>query len=58
MAGTRFRPRTLTGTPPRSPSSAASRGSKGYLMADLMWLAILVGLFLLTLGFVRLCDGA
>ena len=27
-------------------------------MADLLWLAVLVGLFLLTLAFVRLCDAA
>jgi hypothetical protein len=27
-------------------------------MTDLMWLAILGGLFLVTLAFVRLCDAA
>jgi len=27
-------------------------------MADLVWLAVLGGLFLLTLAFTRLCDGA
>jgi hypothetical protein len=28
------------------------------MMADLTWLAVLCGLFLLTLAFVRLCDRA
>jgi len=27
-------------------------------MSDLIWLALLGGLFALTLAFVRLCDGA
>jgi len=27
-------------------------------MSDLIWLAMLSGLFLATLAFVRLCDGA
>jgi len=27
-------------------------------MADLLWLGVLAGLFLLTLAFVRLCDRA
>ena len=27
-------------------------------MPDLLWLAVLVGLFLLTLAFVRLCERA
>jgi len=27
-------------------------------MPDLLWLAILAGLFVLTLGYVRLCDKA
>jgi len=27
-------------------------------MPDIIWLAILGGLFLATLAFVRLCDGA
>jgi len=27
-------------------------------MPDLLWLAVLAGLFLLTLTFVRLCDKA
>ncbi|WP_293976594.1 hypothetical protein [Sphingomonas sp.] len=27
-------------------------------MSDLLWLAVLAGLFLLTLAFVRLCDAA
>lgn len=58
MAGTRFRPRTLMGSQPRSPAPPHRWGSKGHLMADLLWLAILLGLFLITLGFVRLCDGA
>lgn len=26
-------------------------------MNDLLWLGALAGLFLLTVGFVRLCDG-
>jgi hypothetical protein len=28
------------------------------IMPDLIWLAVLGGLFLLTLAFVRLCDAA
>ena len=28
------------------------------IMPDLIWLAVLAGLFLLTLAFVRLCDNA
>ena len=46
---------------PIPPSEAAIRGGvagKGPNMPDLLWLAILGGLFLLTLAFVRLCDEA
>ena len=46
---------------PISPAEAAIRGGvagKGPNMPDLLWLAILGGLFLLTLAFVRLCDEA
>jgi len=31
---------------------------RGISMSDLIWLALLGGLFALTLAFVRLCDGA
>lgn len=27
-------------------------------MTDILWLAVLAGLFLLTLAYVRLCDNA
>ncbi len=30
----------------------------GFPMSDLIWLAVLGGLLLATLAFVRLCDGA
>jgi hypothetical protein len=28
------------------------------MMTDLFWLAVLAGLFVATLAYVRLCDGA
>jgi len=36
----------------------AGRDDEGASMPDLLWLAVLGGLFLLTLAFVRLCDAA
>jgi hypothetical protein len=41
-----------------APSSNAAPHSATEVpaMADILWLAVLAGLFLLTLAFVRLCD--
>jgi len=59
MAGEHFRRRFLT---PATPSSACGRICAAIArlcpMPDLIWLAVLAGLFLLTLAFVRLCDQA
>jgi hypothetical protein len=35
-----------------------SGGGEAMLMSDLLWLAVLAGLFLFTLAFVRLADAA
>jgi hypothetical protein len=44
---------------PAAPSCvAAPHWFTGVPMQDLLWLAILAGLFLLTLAFVRLCGEA
>ena len=54
-----FRPRTFTGITPSYRSDAAlPRPSGLFFMSDLLWLAVLAGLFLLSLAFVRLCDAA
>ena len=55
----RFRPRTFTATAPSYRSDAALPRPSGHSsMYDLLWLAVLAGLFLLSLAFVRLCDAA
>ena len=40
------------------PTSTNSKQGKENPMTDLVWLAVLGGLFLLTLAYVRLCDEA
>jgi hypothetical protein len=49
----RFRPRTLMPLPPMSPADTLEA-----IMPDIIWLAVLGGLFLATLAYVRLCDNA
>ena len=50
-----IRRRTLM---PGAPNRASEALSEHSIMQDLMWLAVLAGLFLATLAYVRLCDGA
>ncbi len=38
--------------------SGMDQTMKGFTVADLTWLAVLVGLTVLTLGFLRLCDAS
>lgn len=53
MRMARIRPRTLMPRKPICPSIQSEA-----FMPDIIWLAILGGLFLATLAFVRLCDKA
>ena len=54
-----FRPRTFTACAPSyRPDAALPRPLGLFFMSDLLWLAVLAGLFLLSLAFVRLCDAA
>ena len=54
-----FRPRTFTACAPSyRPVAALPRPPGHFSMYDLLWLAVLAGLFLLSLAFVRLCDAA
>lgn len=49
---------TLTGEYAKGAHANRARQKEPHAMMDIAWLAILAGLTLLTLGFVRLCDAS